>query len=45
MKKLLIVVLLLTNIAWALAYRSLWYDAAQAEGLLSEAEHYIDSTR
>ena len=44
-KALLIAVLLLSNLAWALAYRSLWYDAAQAEGLLDQAEHYIHSSR
>lgn len=34
-----------TNFVWAVAYRALWYDAAQAEGLLDEAEHYIRDGR
>jgi hypothetical protein len=29
------------NVAQYLAYRSLWYDAAQAEGMLDQAEAYI----
>lgn len=41
MKTFLWIALIVSNIVWAVAYRSLWYDAAQAEGLLDEAQHYI----
>lgn len=43
-KKLILVLILalvLSNLTWARAYRKLWYDAAQAEGLLDEAQHYL----
>jgi len=42
---LLLFVLVVTNAAWAVAYRNLWYEAAQAEGLLDQAETYMHSGR
>lgn len=38
---ILIVALLLSNVIWVAAYRSLWYQAAEAEGHLDEAMSYI----
>lgn len=46
MKKLiLLALLLLSNFLWAVAYRKLWYDAAQAEGMLDQAEAYIHQSQ
>lgn len=36
--------LVATSLGWALAYRSLWYEAARAEGRLEQAEAYITPT-
>jgi hypothetical protein len=41
MKRLLLIALIASNLFWFIQYRRLWLDAAQAEGLLDEAEHYI----
>lgn len=43
MKRLLLIsiaVLLLSNAIWAWEYRALWYDDAQTDGLLDQANHY-----
>ena len=39
----LLILFVVSNVAWALAYRGLWYDAAESEGLLDQAEHYIQT--
>ncbi len=40
----LLLALVISNSLWAYTCRTLWYRAAEAEGHLDEAEHYIQTT-